>query len=308
MSLTRKTSQLALRGFLFLNLLLIFISCASGSPTGSSSLTPVSFFNIEEVQPQWESFADGIDYFHGKTAAPQLEFWALRINLNSPQTRIVVRGGAAGSSVTASSENETLSTKVSSFVRDNELLAGINAAPFDVISSREGQPINNIGLVISEGRLISPVSRSYDALVFYKDGRAAIVRQSAINSDNIGNIENAVGGFHQVLANAEPMQRTLMENPPRHPRSAAGVSANGRILYLLVIDGRRGDSKGATEREVALLLRALGCHDGINFDGGGSSALAMRYGDGRVRVVNTPIHNGIPNSERAVAGSIGVGN
>ncbi|WP_461247563.1 phosphodiester glycosidase family protein, partial [Treponema sp. R6D11] len=60
------------------------------------------------------------------------------------------------------------------------------------------------------------------------------------------------------------------------------------------------------EEETALLLRQLGSWEGINFDGGGSTALAMRFADGKIRVVNTPIHGGIQGQERAVAGCIGV--
>jgi exopolysaccharide biosynthesis protein len=74
----------------------------------------------------------------------------------------------------------------------------------------------------------------------------------------------------------------------------------------VVIDGRRPGSVGATEVETALLLRALGSADGINFDGGGSSAMALRYPDGKVRTVNTPVHGGVAGSERAVAGCLGI--
>jgi exopolysaccharide biosynthesis protein len=93
---------------------------------------------------------------------------------------------------------------------------------------------------------------------------------------------------------------------PKHPRSAAGLSNQGRTLYLLVIDGRRPGSQGATEVETAFILKRLGAEWGLNFDGGGSSALAMRYADGRVRTLNKPIHSGIPNRERAVAACLGL--
>jgi len=284
-----------LGGFLFFPSLLIFITCATSSPANTAREGPASFAAVEAVQPQWQSFADGIGYFHGKTVNPRLEFWALRIDLGAPNTRVVVKGGADG--------DGTLSSKVSSFVKSNDLLAGINAVPFDVISAREGLPIKNMGLVISGGKLIAPVNPNYDALVFYRDGSAAVVKQSAVSSAE--DIKNAVGGFHQILAGAETTQRTL-NSEERHPRSAAGISANGGILYLLVIDGRREGSSGGTEKETALLLRALGSTDGINLDGGGSSALVLRYPDGRVKAVNTPIHGGISGQERAVAGCLGI--
>jgi exopolysaccharide biosynthesis protein len=73
-----------------------------------------------------------------------------------------------------------------------------------------------------------------------------------------------------------------------------------------VIDGRRSGSAGATEAELGVILRRLGAVEGINFDGGGSTALALRYPDGRVRAVNTPVHGGIPGQERGVAACLGI--
>jgi hypothetical protein len=296
---TRQHDHLAARkwsGVIFFILILTFVSCTTISPVNSAKDYPHLFTTVENIQPQWQAYASGIDYFYGKISSPALEFWALKIDLSAQEIDFVVSGGAL-------SENQTLSKKVSSFVRDNNLLAGINAVPFDIVSSKDGIKIQNMGIVISGGVIIAPVNPNYDALVFYKDGKAAIVNQSKIHS--VENIENAAGGFHQILINGEPAQRTH-DRKARHPRSAAGISQDGKYLYLAVIDGRRAGSTGATEEETALLLRSLGSWEGINFDGGGSTALAMRFADGNVRVVNTPIHGGIPGQERAVAGCIGV--
>jgi len=289
-----QTACMCKKRFIFLIYFsLLFASCASVS-LADDERQPVEFPAVENIEPQWQAFADGVDFFSGRTISPRLEFWALRIDLSARGIEIAVSGGVNINGV-------TYSTRVSSFVRDNNLIAGINAVPFDISSSNEGQPIRNIGIVVSNGVLLAPANRHYDALVFYKDGTAAIVSQSSISS--IENIENAVGGFHGILANGEIIPRTNSE--ARHPRSAAGISANGQYLYLLVIDGRRALSAGSTMDETALFLRALGSWNGINFDGGGSSALAMRYPDGYVRVVNTPVHR-LPGQERAVAGSLGV--
>jgi len=304
MTVIQRTSRfgIILRGFFIFCSLQILLSCATVSPVNSARERPDVFLNIEDVlinfagQPRWQVFADSIGYFHGKIASPRLEFWALQIDLRAPDTRIVVRGGSAD-------EGGALSTKVSSFVRNNDLAAGINAVPFNIASTVENQPIQNIGIVISGGRLVSAAVPQYDALVFYTDGRAAVVSQSAINSTE--GIENAIGGFRSILISGQPTERTL-NIEARHPRSAAGISANGQYLYLLVIDGRRPGSIGTTERETAFILSALGAWEGINFDGGGSSALVLRYPDGRIKPVNTPIHAGIQGLERAVAGCIGV--
>jgi len=271
--------------------------------------------SLEAVSPRWTPLqANGLEYFTGKTKNPRLEFYALRVDLTEPGLRVVASPGGYSKNFTTEDTEfhgvKVFSTKVSSFVRDNGLAAGINALPFDPVSGTEGEPRTNVGIVISEGVMLSPPHKNFDAIVFYKDNSAAIVSQSEINN-KIDNIENAVGGFFRILEHGElvPRVQGLSESAggnPRHPRSAAGISPDGKFLYLLVIDGRQIKSVGSTEAETALLLKAMGASEGINFDGGGSSALALRGPDGKVRVVNTPIHKQIPGRERAVAGCLGI--
>ena len=302
MSFKQEASQI-MRGFFIFLMLSVLVSCVSVSNLTTEKERTVTSTSIKDIAPQWAPFADGIDYFHGDAASPKIKFRALRINLYAPGVEIVVKGGADGEN-----NGGFLGAKVSSFVRDNNLAAGINASPFDVSSSKEGQPIKNIGIVVSEGKLLSPANSRYDALVFYRDGKAAIVSQASIVSTE--NIENAVGGFYRLLLDGEPTRRAKEdgqdENAARHPRSAAGISTDGKYLYLLVIDGRQAASIGATEPETAALLSALGSHNAINFDGGGSSALALKFPDGKVKVVNTPVHKIFPGEERAVASCLGV--
>ncbi|MDR1858776.1 MAG: phosphodiester glycosidase family protein [Treponema sp.] len=259
-------------------------------------MQPVSAASPETVQTRWQPLTQtgGVAYCTGTTARPRIEFHALRIDLSSDGLRIVVAGGGGG-------QGETLSTTVSSFVRDNNLVAGINALPFEPMSDREREPRTNVGVVIADGVTVSPPHPEFDALVFYADGSAAVTAQSSLGE----NITHAVGGFRRILESGEPVSRIQNLNA-RHPRSAAGIAADGKYLYLLVIDGRRPGSVGSTEAETAVLLCSLGASDGINFDGGGSSALALRFPDGKVRVVNRPVHGGIPGRERAVAGCFGV--
>ena len=257
----------------------------------------------ETVAAWWEPFAEdsGLAYYAGKVSRPRLEFNALRIDLSHPELRILTAGGGPAG---RTADGQFLSVKVSAFVRANNLTAGINALPFDPVSGKEGEPRTNIGIVVSDGVMVSPPYAQYDALVFFTDGSVSIRSQSELQSAE--EIDNAVGGFHRILEGGELVSRVL-DAKVRHPRSAAGISPDGRYLYLLVIDGRRPGSVGTTEAETALLLRSLGAAEGINFDGGGSTALALRYPDGKVRVVNTPIHGNIPGRERAVAGCLGVG-
>lgn len=68
----------------------------------------------------------------------------------------------------------------------------------------------------------------------------------------------------------------------RNPRTIAGVDRDGKII-LVTADGRGTGSLGLTIPESAAVASALGMHDAINLDGGGSTTM---YANGQV--INTP--------------------
>ena len=93
----------------------------------------------------------------------------------------------------------------------------------------------------------------------------------------------------------------------RQPRTAVGVTGDGRLL-LAVVDGRQpGYSRGMTLRELAGLMRRLGARQAMNLDGGGSAEMvvngvvASRPSDGQER----PLANALvvlPGADRGQAG------
>jgi exopolysaccharide biosynthesis protein len=87
------------------------------------------------------------------------------------------------------------------------------------------------------------------------------------------------------------------------PRTSAGISADGRRLYPLTVDGRSEESQGLTLLELAELMRDLGADDAVNLDGGGSSTLVAREpGDRQVTVQNVPSDG----AQRPVPNGVGV--
>jgi hypothetical protein len=259
----------------------------------------------------------------GKIKKNRLEFWAIKIGLDyttegrssgapegegkSLNLRILLGAGKGGSP----RPGYVLSTRVSSFVLNNGLLAGINTIPFDPSSAREGEERRPVGIAITGGEKIAPPVSRYDALVFYGEGGAAIVNQGELGGERAEErkkqIVHAIGGFHQILRNGELTDRARQNAAgPRYARSAAGLSSGGRILYLVVINGGLPGRPGATEAETALILKQLGAQDVLNLDGGGSSALVLRFSDGGVRTLNTPARI-FPGRERAVALCLGFG-
>jgi hypothetical protein len=280
----------------------LLLSCASVSPLTAPPVDfPLRAAAPEMLTPRWETFTPGIGYLEGRIGKPRLQLWALRVDLDNPGLEFVVNNGGEEPGVIPG-------TTVSGFVRDYDCVAGLNATPYDRVGALPGEPLTVAGIAMTEGRHIAPPDSRYDALVFYHDGSAALVHQTSLDDQSLAGISAAVGGFFVVLQEGALAERLQNQNgkAPRHPRSAAGLSADGRTLYLLAIDGRRPGSIGATEAETALILQRLGAAGGLNLDGGGSTALVLRRRDGRIRPVNTPIHGMIPGRERVVAACLGI--
>lgn len=112
-----------------------------------------------------------------------------------------------------------------------------------------------------------------------------------------------MGGGPVLVRNGKPGDRanesfTLDQTGHRHPRSAVGQLANGRII-LVAVDGRqRGYSVGMTSFELALLMVRLGAVSASGLDGGGSTTMAFEGA-----LLNRPSD---PAGERAVAESLNV--
>lgn len=69
----------------------------------------------------------------------------------------------------------------------------------------------------------------------------------------------------------------------RNPRTLAGVTGDGKII-LVTVDGRQPFySVGASFKESASIMKALGAVDAVNLDGGGSTAMTMG-----AKLVNRP--------------------
>jgi hypothetical protein len=61
----------------------------------------------------------------------------------------------------------------------------------------------------------------------------------------------------------------------RHPRTAMGYTSDGKLI-ILVVQGRfPGLAEGSTLTQTAEMLISLGCIEGLNLDGGGSSCLLV---------------------------------
>ncbi len=110
-------------------------------------------------------------------------------------------------------------------------------------------------------------------------------------SPAIPGLREMIGGAGRILvdgrttddrdAAAEAISVSFIDR--RHPRTFIGIDRDTTRIFVCVVDGRRSESVGMSFEEMAAFLRSLGAWNGLNFDGGGSSAMVLRGS-----VVNRP--------------------
>ncbi|MCL2286932.1 MAG: phosphodiester glycosidase family protein, partial [Firmicutes bacterium] len=150
--------------------------------------------------------------------------------------------------------------------------------------------------------VVLPERMAYRVERFRVGDITRLVRTNNMQIDYSG-IQMAIGGGGLILSNGEVVNDRGIAPAGRHPRSAVGVSRDGRHLILMTVDGRT-HSVGATHAEMAFLLRRYGAHDAMHFDGGGSTTLVTSSRGQNLTVANT-VSDG---SERRVVNALGVFN
>lgn len=172
-----------------------------------------------------------------------------------------------------------------------------------------GDPSWASGAVIAGGRAVSPAETELDVRV------NAIVCMTGASVRILAGQACPRATRDGVAAGPLLLRGGVVQDFSRHdadyaaalaPRTAIGLSRDRRTAWIVVADGRQpGYSLGVGLVELAAIFSALGAHDAINLDGGGSSTLARRgAGAAGAEVVNRPIHTGVPGRERPVANHI----
>ncbi len=240
----------------------------------------------------WQPCFVGVDRAAVSCTGPvAMQGQALRIDLRAKGLRFMATPPALNG------KKEVRGLRTSSFLVRYRMQGAINAAPFGPVVDDEGKDQDVVGLMVSNSRLVSKPEAS-PALLLTGRNRASIAEAPF----NLRGVRNAVAGFGLVLKAGV----NVGAGGVRHPRTAAGVSSDGRTLLLLALDGRQpGYSVGATTQEVGQWLALLGASDGINLDGGGTTAMVIEGTEGKPQVLNRPIHGGVPGTERVSASHLG---
>lgn len=221
-----------------------------------------------------------------------------RVNLADPSVEIVVSGLPEN----RPDDAEAKLVPTDEWAQTESLVLAVNANFFGKqIGAADATYADVLGLAISDGVRVSD-PRSYESkpdpvLIFDRNGKASIGR---LGDKDLSGAFDAVAGIgpsdsepieggQLVTAGKNTGAGTRVEPANRHPRTAAGISADGRTLVLVVVDGRQpGWSPGVTLPELAEVLIAEGCSEAINLDGGGSSAFVFQPTQGAQPITNRP--------------------
>lgn len=265
-------------------------SQAASRPTSRPATRPAAIVSA------WEPIFRGVAYAHAEAAEPRpIRAHVVRINLRAPGIEFFVTPS------NGDRERDTDGLKPTTFLTRYKCQVAINASPFGNFVNKEDEPQTVVGLSISRGDRYAAPHDDFGALLISRDNKAWIVAPPP--PYDTSNAYNAVGGFHPLLHNGV----NVGKDDQLHPRSAVGISKNGRRLYFVVIDGRQaGYSEGTTTAETAEWMRLFGAYDALNLDGGGSTTLVIDDGHGGAKILNRPIHANVPGTQRIAANHLGV--
>ena len=181
------------------------------------------------------------------------------------------------------------------------VVAGVNASFYNMTT---GQPI---GITFIDG--VSFGTSSYDNFfAVLKDGKTAVIDYAK----NLGNYvdENGESTIWQAAAGSQWLVRDGKDvtasasgsyNTQRHSRTCVGITAEGKVVFM-VLDGRQEPfSCGGSMHELAQIMLEASCVAAVNLDGGGSTTYASRpEGSDKIEIINRPSDG----SERSISSGL----
>lgn len=232
----------------------------------------------------WTTPYAGVRRLHRKTSSPLWNINVLEVDLNVAG----VRFGA-----TASSQRKRTT---SSFAKLVGAQAAVNGDFFSYTD------YSTSGLAAGGGAAWTDTADNTTSgnLAFDDGTRVEYHQPGEVLAFDKSWMKGVVSGHYAVLVDgvAKTFTNSSLCNT-RHPRTAIGVSKDGKKVWLMVVDGRQASlSVGMTCTEEGNELKGLGAWQGLNLDGGGSSTMYLT-GTG---ILNSPSDG----SERTVANHLAV--
>lgn len=231
----------------------------------------------------WVPIFKGVEFATGEADTNEVRLQKVRIvrvDLTEPAVEFVSTPDNGTNAM------ETFGQTTTTFVNTYKPAVGMNANFFSPVSTIPNDPRELSSLAISSNVIVSPFESGRPAVLITRSNQVSFITAALANYSNVW---TAVSGSDRVLINgvaqlASCTTSFCLENP----RSAVGLSSNGRYFYLMVIDGRQSTwSMGATLYETGQWLARFGAWNGLNLDGGGSTAMA-KLESGAAVLLNKP--------------------
>ncbi len=169
-------------------------------------------------------------------------------------------------------------------------VVGVNGSFYNM---NNGQPM---GVLIMNSVIYQEGNSNFFAVL--KDGTPVIGNASDYATYK-NDIAEAISGGVILVQDGASLYPTASGD--RAPRTSVGITADGKIV-LMVVDGRQEPiSAGASYHEMAQIMIDAGCVVAINLDGGGSSTFVGKpEGSNSLKVINRPSDK----TERSVSSSL----
>jgi len=254
-----------------------------------------------QPEPTERALFRGVDYSRQVTRSPRpMVIHVVTLHLKAPGVRFLV------TPPDPVNDHPIRAQKTSAFLKKSGVQLAINGnyffpfrsnSPFDYFP-HAGDGVDLCGMAASRGEVYS--NREW------VEGTLYISEANEVSFDApIGPIYNAIAGNGFLVRNGA-ISTTVPASEP-YPRAAIGLTKDRERLLLFIIDGKQpGYSEGATLSELAKIMLEAGAHDGVRLDEGGSCALAVEDGPGKVKLLNVQVNHRIPFNERVVANHLGV--
>ncbi len=144
-----------------------------------------------------------------------------------------------------------------------------------------------------EGQWIEkPPANFPTTLRIYRDGHFEFDDSDEYDKDVIHVIRGR-GAHRMLVRDGKPVTdvaAAYAANDAEHPRTVLGIDPTGKVVTILIVDGRRPDhANGLTIADTQQWMVGLGVDAAMNLGGGGNTIFVGRTSaDGPLRILNIP--------------------
>jgi len=172
---------------------------------------------------------------------------------------------------------------ITEMAKENDALVAINGGGF---YDPEGKSYGGIptGLTIKDGEVLYDFkSGGIGRVIGFTKDHKLILGNMTLEQAKANNVTDAIEFGPYLIINGTPTKIYGNGGWGYGPRTAIGQRKDG-IILMLVIDGRRTHSIGASIKDIQDIMIRYGAYNAANLDGGSSSTLVIED-----KVINTPV-------------------